>query len=619
LTIISDLTIARKARWAISFIALFMLVSISFWFLTLNRRVRLSTDAISTVELDMVLHEYETEAYRWLMDLVQFAHSGTEFKRELDPAKCRFGLWHSSFKVPYSQKEFREPFDRIGEIHKNLHLVTAKIISLLRSKKTREAFNVVNSDMIGSVRKMQEEFSRINQFMGEKQREAKNRLKGLNIVQYTAIGFFALFWALFTVFALRYSNSIFRSLSDLTRVVSSVSEGNLQVKVDAGDRYDEIGVLERSFQKMLFSLQELTGMLSAIARSSPLAYISCDLEGRISFFSPAAEKLTEYSSKEILGRSVDILMPEKYKELHHRAFMSAVKKGGFVSQAFSQRRGRELEVLAKSGREIPCEIYLSEVFQGPDASKRLVGFSAIFLDLSEKKKLQAQLIHQEKMASVGQLAAGMAHEINNPLGVILGFAQSVIRKTKEGDAISMPLQSIEREAQRCKSLVQNLLTFSRIGKTGAEECDLNATIGASLSLVESEMKMESVQLARKFEEGLPKIVADRSQIEKIIINLCRNALDAMSGKGGTLTVQTGRANRENQECVEIQVRDTGTGIPEEIRNRIFDPFFTTKEPGKGTGLGLSLVNEMVQKHKGSIEIESELGKGTLFRVLLPVV
>ncbi len=235
----------------------------------------------------------------------------------------------------------------------------------------------------------------------------------------------------------------------------------------------------------------------------------------------------------------------------------------------------------------------------------------------EKERAEKVILQSEKMAAVGQLAGGVAHEINNPLGVILGFSQSITKRLHPGDPLEMPLKSIEREALRCKSLVQDLLAFSRMGKTEKEEIDLNQAIDSSLSLILARAKLKNTQLVKEFDPLLPKIRANQNQLQQIIVNLSNNAMDAIPPQGGTLTFRTKKASLDGKDAVEIQVQDTGGGIPKDIQSKIFEPFFTTKGVGKGTGLGLSLVYEIIQKHQGKIMVESETGKGTLFRMFLP--
>jgi PAS domain S-box-containing protein len=255
---------------------------------------------------------------------------------------------------------------------------------------------------------------------------------------------------------------------------------------------------------------------------------------------------------------------------------------------------------------------------------RVVGIFGVVRDLTEhkfieheKERLAKSLLQSEKMAAVGQLAGGVAHEINNPLGVILGFSQSLMRTIKPEDTLFMPLSSIEREAKRCKNLVQDLLTFSRVNKLERESCDINEVISTALTLVAAQTKVQGIELVRSLEEKIPPVKISRNQIQQVLINLCTNAIDAMP-KGGSLLVRTLFPDEMRGEYVQIQVTDTGTGIPHEIVGNIFEPFFTTKEVGKGTGLGLSLVYEIVNKHHGTIDVESEVGLGTTFKINLPL-
>ncbi|MBI4248845.1 MAG: HAMP domain-containing histidine kinase [Elusimicrobia bacterium] len=241
-----------------------------------------------------------------------------------------------------------------------------------------------------------------------------------------------------------------------------------------------------------------------------------------------------------------------------------------------------------------------------------------FLKMAQElESSRNRLIQSEKMAAVGQMAAGMAHEINNPMGVILGFAQGLAKRLQAGDPMALPVKSIEREALRCKELMQNLLLFSRSSKSQErEDLDLNASVEGALALVRVRAKMANVELVPEFAAGLPKVTANKNQIQQIVVNLCNNAVDAMP-EGGQITVRTGHLAGPPAQ-IELQVQDTGPGIPEEIRAKIFEPFFTTKSLGKGTGLGLSLVYEIVERHNGTIALESGDKKGANFRMRFPV-
>jgi PAS domain S-box-containing protein len=337
--------------------------------------------------------------------------------------------------------------------------------------------------------------------------------------------------------------------------------------------------------------------------------ISVD-DGIIRSLNPAFEKITGWACSEWIGRPVfDLIHPDD------------VPSGPSIFRrlaAGNALRNRELRLRTRKGSCVDCE--LTSAFQMENG--KIVAELGIVRDITARKQaekereaLSRELLQADKMAAVGQLAGGVAHEINNPLGVILGFAQHLQKQVQSGDPAWLPLQSIEREAQRCKALVRDLLTFSRTGRTEKEECDLNEVINSALSLVAAQARFNQVELAKEFAPDLPPVSLSRNQIQQVIVNLCNNAIDAMQANG-RLTVRTRLAAAGR---VALQVQDTGAGIAPEIQPRIFEPFFTTKEVGKGTGLGLSLVYEIIQQwHQGTIEFETEQGKGTIFKIELPV-
>lgn len=256
-------------------------------------------------------------------------------------------------------------------------------------------------------------------------------------------------------------------------------------------------------------------------------------------------------------------------------------------------------------------------FPVKDAAGNVCRIVGVTEDITERTTAEAMLAQSQKMSAIGQLAAGVAHEINNPVGVILGFAQSLAKRLKEDDPYAMPVKSIEREAQRCKILVQNLLTFSRKDEANMTRLDLNEAVESVVGLIEAQARIKSVAIVKDY-GSLQPIRGDMNQLQQVVINLCGNALDAMPG-GGRLTLSTRHRTLEDRgECVLV-VEDTGGGIPQDIQKNIFDPFFTTKEPGKGTGLGLSLVYEIVKKHGGRIEVRSEAGRGAAFTASFPVI
>ncbi|HVO32911.1 MAG TPA: PAS domain S-box protein, partial [Elusimicrobiota bacterium] len=269
------------------------------------------------------------------------------------------------------------------------------------------------------------------------------------------------------------------------------------------------------------------------------------------------------------------------------------------------------EIKLKDGRLF--ERYTAPML-GPN--EKYYGRVWFFRDISERRKLESAMRQSEKLSAVGQLAAGVAHEINNPLGVILGFAQAIARRVKPGDSLELPLKSIEREAVRCKNLVQDLLTFSRASRLEREPIDLNRAITSALSLINAQARVAHVEVKQEFDDELPHVLGNMNQIQQVVINLTNNAMDAMKD-GGLLTIKTERYVDGPLTWACLWIIDNGPGIPLDIQPRIFEPFFTTKPVGKGTGLGLSLVHEIVQKLSGTIHMKSEPGR-TEFCVKLPI-
>ncbi len=232
---------------------------------------------------------------------------------------------------------------------------------------------------------------------------------------------------------------------------------------------------------------------------------------------------------------------------------------------------------------------------------------------AELQAAQQQLIQAEKLASIGRLAAGVAHEINNPIGVILGFTQVLLRKTPEESPLHKPLATMEREGLRCKEIVQGLLDFARQNKPRLGRVCLNDVIEAAVELMPHHAHPDLVRVVKTYDPSLPPVVGDEYKLQQVFLNLLINAYQAMPD-GGELHISSQSA--DGQVCATIS--DTGTGIPTDHLGRIFDPFFTTKDVGEGTGLGLSISYGLIEQHGGTIEVESEPGEGATFVVRLPV-
>ncbi|MFA5974639.1 MAG: ATP-binding protein [Elusimicrobiota bacterium] len=234
--------------------------------------------------------------------------------------------------------------------------------------------------------------------------------------------------------------------------------------------------------------------------------------------------------------------------------------------------------------------------------------------MRELDRKQAQLVQAEKLSAMGHMAGALAHEIRNPLCVIIGYVSELRTLLPEAEPAQKFLAIVERCANRCNELVENLLRFSRLPQ-GEERFQLNSVVTDALELVRIGKKALGVQILTEFQCDL-WMVGRPGEIQQIVLNLCSNAMDALPA-GGTVTVRTRRQLFGSQDWMVVEVRDTGIGIPEDLRKKIFDPFFTTKPSGKGTGLGLSIVRDIVRNYHGLIEVQSELNKGTTFVIRLP--
>ncbi|MDR3699834.1 MAG: ATP-binding protein [Candidatus Sulfopaludibacter sp.] len=240
---------------------------------------------------------------------------------------------------------------------------------------------------------------------------------------------------------------------------------------------------------------------------------------------------------------------------------------------------------------------------------------------AELERVHKTLLSSEKMASIGKLAATVAHEINNPLFAILTYARLVLRELLKHDlpnrdSLAEQLQTIERESKRCGELVKNLLTFSRQAPSRREPNDLNVIAHRAVLLVKHKLEMQNIELTEALADALPQVDCDANQIQQVILVLMVNASEAMP-KGGRLIVSTGLDEAGEQGVVTV--KDSGSGIPADVLPRIFDPFFTTKEDQNRTGLGLAVAHSIVEQHAGEISVRSTPGEGTEFRVALPAV
>ena len=232
----------------------------------------------------------------------------------------------------------------------------------------------------------------------------------------------------------------------------------------------------------------------------------------------------------------------------------------------------------------------------------------------EKEILESKLIHADRLSSIGELTAGIAHELNEPLGSILGFAQLIKKDTNVYGQIKNDLDKIIGASMHSREIIRKLMTFSRYNENGSERVCLNSMITDGIYILELRCEKENIEVIKTLEKQLPYVFANPVQLNQVIVNLCVNSIQAMPN-GGKLVLHT----YSNEEFVMLVIQDTGSGISEDHLSKIFDPFFTTKDSGTNTGLGLSVVHGIVSSYKGKINVESNLGVGTRFEITFPIM
>lgn len=286
----------------------------------------------------------------------------------------------------------------------------------------------------------------------------------------------------------------------------------------------------------------------------------------------------------------------------------------------SRQITRHLERLSRSAREVGQGRFdiKVQVNTRDEIGELAASFNDMASELNTREKAlkeaQAQLIQSEKLAAFGQLGAGIAHEVKNPLAGILGYAQLSLRKTEPDTVLHNNLKIIEKETKRCRTIIDNLLKFARQEKVERKPLELNQVVEDTAALVDHQLGMHRIRLERELAPDLPAIHGNANQLQQILLNLVLNSEQAMEGTPGTIRITTGRTGDDR---VEVRISDTGPGIPKEIQARLFEPFFTTKPAGKGTGLGLSVTYGIVKDHKGEILVESEPGQGATFILRFP--
>jgi hypothetical protein len=396
-------------------------------------------------------------------------------------------------------------------------------------------------------------------------------------------------------------------LAELRRLVGALESAALEQQ-----RTEQRLLKEAALSEAALTRSEATAR--AVLESASEGILLIDATGRITLVNPAAERMFGYDPAELQGQSLEILLPDRIRDAHleHRARYFA---GPRVRPMGS---GLDLAGRRKDGTEFPVEISLSYV-RSPEAMSAM----ALVTDITERKRAEAELRRQretvyqtEKLAALGTLSAGIAHEMNNPLGIITSRIEIMLLDAEEHGLPAQMLEDLQvlhRATQRVARIATNLRSFGRQTPREHAPVYLNAVVQETLLLMQKPLEVDGISLVTSLDPGLVPILGDASTLQQVLLNLVTNAREAMES-GGEIRIETGRL-AERPDWVRVVIADTGPGISPEELSKVFDPFFTTKKTG--TGLGLSVSYGIVQDHHGTVDVQSVPGRGTTFILAFP--
>ena len=354
----------------------------------------------------------------------------------------------------------------------------------------------------------------------------------------------------------------------------------------------------------------LKGYLEQLIEKANASIISVDTEGSIIMFNKASELGTGFSQEEVMGKDfIDLFVPEERQEAMRALFSQGVNGVVDLQDQY------EVILRTKTGKIRNCIMTPAPIFS-PEG--KLSSFILVTIDITKMKELERQLIQADKLALLGQMAAGIAHELNNPLTGIAAYTEFSLReKEKEvGESKEIErLRKIYREVERLMSLSRNLMSYARPPEEDLVPLDINDVIEQSLSFSEYGVTRGEVKVIRELDPQVPKIFGIKSQLQQVMINLLMNAWQAIDHSNGEIIIST---RSDMDELAVIEVKDNGVGINPENLPNIFEPFFSASSSGEGTGLGLSIVQSIVDRHQGKIDVRSTPGKGTSFTIRIPI-
>ncbi len=379
--------------------------------------------------------------------------------------------------------------------------------------------------------------------------------------------------------------------SDDVELVETIA-GYVAIALDNSQLYN-------SLEQKALEIARLKDFSENIVESLNVGVLAVDLDGTVESWNSRMEQLFGVARQNALGRQLSSLLPEELAvEIANR------REEEQVTGIYKQRLQHQGKILTLNVSITPL------VSKSGDRIGRLL----LLDDVTQRERLEVQMSQTEKLTSLGLLAAGVAHEVNTPLAVISNYIQMLAKQMPDGDPRQSIIEKIVKQTFRASEIVNNLLNFSRTGAGDAADVDVNRVVEETLSLISHPLKTSRIQIVKQLEMPLPAVRGSANKLQQVFLNLFLNARDAMPS-GGMLEIRTATRNGS----VEIEVADTGAGIPRDHIHRIFDPFFTTKGNGRGTGLGLSVSYGIIKEHAGKIDVRSTPGKGTSFHVEFPAV
>ena len=425
------------------------------------------------------------------------------------------------------------------------------------------------------------------------------------------VGVVSLFFLL-SLFYLLFNRTVVLELKGLLltfrNIAGSPGHEDIALPMTTGDEVDQ---LKKAFEIAASELQQAHDDLKAsetkyrlMFETSQDAIIIIDDQEKVKDINSAGIDLFGF-----LDRN-EALSTETYYQIFYDARDAERFGRTMLEKGFA--KGFEADMVDRLGNIMSIMVSATAKF---DETGKLIRITAMFRDVTDMRRMDKYLAQTEKLASIGQLAAGVAHEINNPLGVIQCYANLIAKSQSSDDQVMEDVGVIRKHTDQCRSVVEALLNFSRAAEPRKDETDINTCIDDMISVLDIQLLKEKYIIKRQFDPALPPITVDGNKIKQVLMNLLINASQAMPD-GGQISIRTALADKG--QAVIIEITDSGQGISEENLPKIFDPFFTTKGPEKGTGLGLSVSYGIIQQHGGRIRVKSTTGQGTTFTIQLPV-